>query len=365
MTPCLHWEMCTFQKVFYNGDQGDRALSKFKAVVQKYPGTEEAIQAVNTARLIYVDLGRTSEYATWVKGLSFIDVSDSDLDNTAYEAAEKQFLENNNRGAIQGFEKYLKEFPNGLHALKSNFELAQLYFKQERKDASLPHYEYILAKERNEFTERSLARVSQIYLEDKKYKKVIPILERLEKEADYPQNIIFAQSNLMKSFYQLDTYQKTIEYADKVLSNPKVQKDVKNDAQLFTARAAFLTNDISRARKSYAEVQKNATGELAAEALYYKAYFENEDGQYKMSNATIQQLAKDFSGYRLYGSKGLVLMAKNFYGLKDAYQATYILESVIKNFSDFPKVSNQAKEELQKIRAEEAKTNASIQTEQQ
>ena len=57
-------------------------------------------------------------------------------------------------------------------------------------------------------------------------------------------------------------------------------------------------------------------------------------------------------------------MAKNFYGLKDAYQATYILESVIKNFTDYPEVIDEARQELKKIKAEEAKTNSSIQTEQ-
>ncbi|GAA4274315.1 tetratricopeptide repeat protein [Aquimarina gracilis] len=350
--------------VFYNGDQGNRALSKFKRVVAEYPGTEEAVQAVNTARLIYVDLGRTDEYASWVKGLSFVDVSDADLDNTSFEAAEKQFVENNDNGAINGFEKYLREFPNGIHAMKSHFHLAQLYFKKGDKNTAIPHYEFVLQKERTEFTEQSLARLSQIHLENRSYEKAIPVLERLESDADYPQNIIFAQSNLMKSNYQLLNYQKTIEYADKVLANPKIQNDVKSDAKIFTARAAFQTNNIPRAKKAYIEVQKIATGELAAEALYYQAYFENEEGNYKESNTTIQKLAKDYSGYRLYGSKGLVLMAKNFYGLKDAYQATYILESVIKNFTDYPEVVDEAREELTKIKAEEAKTNSSIQTEQ-
>ena len=57
-------------------------------------------------------------------------------------------------------------------------------------------------------------------------------------------------------------------------------------------------------------------------------------------------------------------MAKNFYGLEDAYQATYILESVIKNFVDYPDVISEARSELKKIKAEEAKTNSSIKTEQ-
>ena len=56
-------------------------------------------------------------------------------------------------------------------------------------------------------------------------------------------------------------------------------------------------------------------------------------------------------------------MAKNFYALKDAFQATYILESVIENFAEFDDVVSEAKEELRSIKAEEAKTNSSIQPE--
>ena len=57
-------------------------------------------------------------------------------------------------------------------------------------------------------------------------------------------------------------------------------------------------------------------------------------------------------------------MAKNFYALNDAFQATYILESVIQNFPEFDDVVSEAKEELRKIKAEEAKTNSSIQQEE-
>jgi hypothetical protein len=53
-------------------------------------------------------------------------------------------------------------------------------------------------------------------------------------------------------------------------------------------------------------------------------------------------------------------MSMNFYELEDAYQATYILESVIKNFSDYKDVVDDAKAELQKIKTEEAKTNESV-----
>ena len=90
-----------------------------------------------------------------------------------------------------------------------------------------------------------------------------------------------------------------------------------------------------------------------AEALYYDAYFKNKAGQFKKSNEVVQKLAKEFGGYKEFSAKGLVIMAKNFYGLKDLYQATYILNSVIDNFKDYPEVVAQAKETLAKIKANE------------
>ena len=55
-------------------------------------------------------------------------------------------------------------------------------------------------------------------------------------------------------------------------------------------------------------------------------------------------------------------MAKNYYALEDSdpYQATYILENIIKNFTQFDDVINNAKSELKKIKLNEAKTNNSV-----
>jgi hypothetical protein len=46
--------------------------------------------------------------------------------------------------------------------------------------------------------------------------------------------------------------------------------------------------------------------------------------------------------------------------LKDSFQATYILESVIKNFANYTDVVEEAQKELDTIKAIESKTNSSI-----
>jgi tetratricopeptide (TPR) repeat protein len=347
--------------IYYNAENDEKALDKFKKVVAEFPNTPEAMEAVSTARLIYVDKGRTDEYAAWVKTLDFVDVTDADLDNTAFEAAEKQYLQNNNKQAISSLSGYVAKFPNGISSLKANFYLAQSYYAEGLESNAIPNYEFVISKSRSEFTEQALARLSQIYLKKADYAKAIPVLKRLEVEADFPQNVTFAQSNLMKSYYDQQDYANAVVYASKVLANTKTEDKVKSDAQIIVARSAIKANDEPKAREAYAKLLTIAKGELAAEALYYDAYFKNKDGKYEASNTIVQKLSKDYSGYKYFGAKGLVVMAKNFYGLKDSFQATYILESVVKNFTAYPDVVAEAQKELDAIKAEEAKRNSSIQ----
>ncbi len=345
-----------------NSGKSNEALSIFKKVANKYPSTPEALQAVSSAKLIYIDEGRVGEYADWVATLDFVEVENSELDDASYQAAEQPYLENKTAQAITRFESYLNDFPNGIHALKAHFYLAQLYFGEESSERAIPHYKFVVDKDRSEFTEQALARISELYLAQKEYQNALTYLKRLESEADFPQNVIFAQTNSMKASYELKQYADAVIYAEKVLQNSKIDNTIKSDAQIIIARSAIETDDETKAKVAYAEVSKIATGKLAAEALYYEAYFKNKEADFAGSNASVQKLAKDYSGYKYYGAKGLVLMAKNFYALEDAYQATYILESVISNFVDYPDVVEEAKAELAKIKAAESKTNSSVET---
>lgn len=346
--------------IYYNADKDDSALTKFKKVAAEFPRTDEANEAVKTARLIYVDQGKVDEYASWVRTLDFVEVTDAELDNDTWEAAEKQYAQGNTQQAITNLTSYITSFPNGLYALKANYYLADLQYKGGNTSSATKYYENVISKARNEYTEQSLSRLAEIYVKKNDSEKTIPVLLRLETESDFPQNKTYAQANLMKAYYDKKEYANAVIYADKVLENPKTDNKIKSDAQIIVARSAEQTNNESKARESYARLLKIAKGELMAEALYYDAYFKNKDLKFEASNTVVQKLAKEYSGYKYFGAKGLIVMAKNFYGLKDSFQATYILESVIKNFKEFDDVLAEAQSELNAIKTEEAKTNSSI-----
>lgn len=345
----------------YNQDQEDEALAQFKKLVAQFPNAPESLDAVATARLIYLDKNQVDVYANWVKTLPFIAVSNADLDHDSYQVAEKQYLQNNVKAAIAGFEKYLSSFPEGFHALNAHFYLGQLYFNQAAQAKAAVHYEAVCSGSQNEFSEEALFKLSQIYLTNNQHQKSIPTLIRLEKETNTVPYLIFAQSHLMQEYYENKDFANAVVYAEKVLANSKISTADKTNAQVFIARAAFQNQEESKAKQYYAKLQPTAKGELGAEALYYEAYFKNKEGLFELSNKAIQKLSKDFSGYKYFAAKGLIVMAKNYHGLKDAFQATYILEAVLQNFKQFDDVMLEAKQILEIVKLDAGQINSSIQ----
>ena len=345
---------------FYNDSKLDAALAVFKEVVKKYPGSPQASQAIGSARQIYIDQGKTNDYATWVRGIEGIDITDAELDDTAYESAEQPFIRGEMTAAAREIKKYLAQFPNGKHSLQANFYLAQALFADDEKTESIPHFEFVANKERSEFTEQALARLSEIHLAASDFAIAIPVLTKLEILADYPQNIIYAQSNLMKAYYEIDNYAQAVVYAEKVLADDTATNNARSDASIIKARSSWKQGDEAGAKVAYEKVRITATGSLAAEAFYHKAYFENKENAHDAAIATVQKNTKDYGSFKLWSAKGLVVMGKSYYAKKETLNATTILQYVVDNFAQYPDVQTEAQSELNKIKTTEAMTNSSV-----
>ncbi|PIV16892.1 MAG: hypothetical protein CO023_02700 [Flavobacteriales bacterium CG_4_9_14_0_2_um_filter_35_242] len=346
--------------IYNNQGNSAKALEIYKRVASDFNKAPEAQQAVKNAKEIYSDLGQIDQYETWIKGLSFVTETDETLDKAMYNSAEKLYLQNNFENASKAFDKYLQRFPQGLNVLEANFYSAQSFLNLDKKDSAISAFENVLNLPNNLFTEQALLKLALIYLEKSDWNGATPVLIRLEDEAQDPQNKRFAQSNLMKAYFAKDHFALAISYAEKVLKYNDLDANMASDALVITARSAVKTEDFNKAKQAYKALEKTASGKLMAEALYYDAFFKNQDGFYKESNKVIQKLASNYATYRYFGAKGLVVMAQNFYGLKDAYQATYILESVLKNFTDYPDITDQAQTLLSEIKKKEAETNTSV-----
>ena len=347
--------------LYYNDDQNEKALEKFKKTTLQFPNSPDALEAVANARNIYIDTGNLDEYISWIKTLHFINVTNSDIDNTSFAIAEKKYFESKIAGdIINPLSNYIKSFPNGIHQLKANYYLADILYKENKVDEATVYYKFVLEEKQNDFSENSLFKLSQIFLQKKEFKNALVYLNRLEKEAYATENVLFAQRNLMQVYYEIAKYKTALEYARKILLRDKLDVKLEHNAKIIIARASLKIQDFLTAEEYYIEVARNASGKLKAEALYYIAFFKYLQKDFTESNKDIQNLIANYSTHKYWAVKSYIIMGKNYYGLKDIYQATFVLENIIKNFKKFDDIVLEAEEELKKIKENEAKTNNSV-----
>ena len=347
--------------LYFNNNAFKESLIKYKMVAAKFPNSPEALEAVTNARKVYIEEGSLNDYVAWIKTLSFINSTNAQLENTTFAVAEKKYLDDkNSKKTIKSLEKYNKEFPKGSYKIKAHYYLADVLFKEKLFQKAIPYYTFIIEENRSEYSENSLNKLSQIYLDKDDFKSALPILKRLEEEAYISENILFAQSNLMKGTYETEAYELAITYAEKILRKDKISNRLELDAKKIIARASIKNNDFISAEEYYTEIEKTANGELKAEALYYNAFFKNQQKEYEASNKVVQELIAKYTAYKYWAVKSYVIMGKNYYALNDVYQANFVLENVIKNFKEFKDIIENAQTALNTIKQNEAKKNNSV-----
>jgi tetratricopeptide (TPR) repeat protein len=352
--------------LYFNEGKNKQSLMKYKDVAARFPNSPDALEAVTNARKVYIVEGDLEDYVSWISTLKFINSTNSELENTTFAVAEKKYFESEKwEEIIKSLQKYNKDFPEGMHTIKASYYLAAVFFKATEFKKAIPYYELIINKNRSQYTEESLNKLAQIYLEKDAFSSALPILNRLEEEAYISENILFAQSNLMKVYYETAAYELAVTYAKKILQKDKLDITIENDAKIIIARSSVKKEDFSTAEAYYTEIEKSANGVLKAEALYYNAYFKNQQEEYEASNEIVQKLIAKYVTYKYWAVKSYIIMGKNYYGLKDAYQATFVLENVIKNFQEFEDLVKDAQLELDTIKKKEAKTNNSVTPEKQ
>ena len=346
--------------ILYNQEKLSLAEGVLKKLVVRFPNEAVAKQALGTLKEIAVDSDNVPAFTQWLRSLNIKTFSDDELEKTAFTAAEKQFISNRKKQAQKSFMSYLEAYPEGPNALNAHFVLAEIYFEESEGENALHHYRKLIDEQPNEYAEQALVRATQILVLQEREKEAVPLWRQLENSAVFPENKRYAMFNLMRSYFESEDLEIAQQKAESVLALPNIEVKVKWDAYKILAQTSVALNDSLKAQEAYKVLENAPIEELAAEAYYFRAHQYFKNNAFKPSNEVIATLSQKFSSQPFWAAKSLLLMAKNFYALDDAFQATYILESLADNYSQFPEILDEGNALLKQINQEQAEQNASL-----
>lgn len=326
---------------YIDQNQNDKALSELKSLGNQYKNTAFASKIVQASRPIFIKNNDVSGYQNFANSLG-VRIDASEIDEINLSSAKNYYAQKNFKAAIPLYEKYLIQNPTGDGLYQAQYELGESYFQTQNLAKALLVLQSV-GNVQNDYQQDAQTRIAQIYLSQNNSSEAKKYLEALSvSETANVKN--FANMELMKIYAEEKDFSKAEKFADLVMKNSKNSASVIELAKVIKARSLMNSGKDNDAKTSYAALEKSSNTEVAAESLYAKAFYQNKAKAFKSSNETIFKLANNYASEEYWGAKALVLMAKNYMGLKDFYQASYTVDQIIANYQDFPEIVSEAKE---------------------
>lgn len=332
---------------YIDQNEETKALAELKSLGNQYKNTAFASRIVLAAKPIYIKKGDVAGYENFAQSLG-VRIDASEIDEINMNRAKTLYANKDFKNAIPLYEKYLTQNPTGDGLYQAQYELGESYYQTQNLTKSLLVLQEV-AQVQNDYQEDAQTRIAQIYLAQNNSNEAKKYLVSLSNSTSI--NVKnFANVELMKIYADEKDFRKAETLADLVLQNPKNSASINELAKVIKARSLMNNGKDTEAKTAYTSLEKSSNTEVAAEALYAKAFYQNKGKAFKSSNETIFKLANNYSSEEYWGAKSLVLMVKNYIGLKDNYQASYTADQIIANYGDFPEIATEAKDLKKQIK---------------
>jgi tetratricopeptide (TPR) repeat protein len=344
----------------YNLSNNSEALASYQKLINQYPQSEEADEALQNMKNIYVEMGRPNDYVAFVQKAGKV-ISISEADSLTYAAAELQYTNKDCAAAINSFNNYLTKFPQGAYTLNANFYKSDCYSKSKDWQNAVTGYEAVVNQGSSPFAERAAYAVARIYyFELKDYKQSTVYFTKLLELATTPENQLEALRGLVRSYYQTKDFAEANNVAKELLTKKGISTDDKAIANLVLGKSLQVNNQCEEAIAAFKQVSAVNKSEWGAQARYETANCYYTLNQLSTAEKAALDVIKVTASYDFWVAKAYILLGDIYLKEKDYFNAKATYKSVADN-ATIPELKKEAQDKLQ-IAINEEQQNSKVES---
>lgn len=341
--------------IAYNQKENDKALNYYKQVFSNNPSAQEAKEALASIEEIYIDMGQPDAYFAFLESLPGYGgtVTDIAKDSINFKAADVQYENGEYEKAIEGYTKYLRNFPNGRSNLKAHFNRAESYLILKDYDRALPDYEFVANKGQSAYYESSLYKAAEIaYNYKKDFKNSYKYYALLANVAAKDDDKLNAQLGALRSAWRLEQPEAVLSTAELVVKNPKASPQQKGFAYFYQAKAALQQKDLAKSLNGFKQtLALVGDSEEGAEARYRIATIYYQKRELAQAKEMCMRTYSEIPNHEYWIAKSSLLLSDIFAEQGDLFNARAVLEGLLESYTADKDIVAEAKAKLAKLDA--------------
>ena len=341
---------------YYNLNNNESAIAQYKQLLNNYPNSPEAENALDNLKVIYVEQGKPSEYAD-VARQAGKPISVSAEDSLTYSAAQLQYENGNMTAALEGFNTYLQRFSDGTYSTNAQYFRAEIYNARKDWQKALSSYTVVAERAPNTYAERAVLQAARInFFELKNYADAERYYAQLKQITASQENRLEAMRGLLRSQYQQQKWSDAVANAKELLAQKGSSSDDKSLANMAIGKSAQMSGQFDVAINSFKQVVSVNKAALAAEARYEIAnsWF-MLDRMNDAEKAAFEVINKSGS-YDWWVTKAYILLGDVYFKEKDYFNAKATFQSVVDNSLN-AELKSEAQGKLNKVIDEEGRNS--------
>ena len=339
---------------YFNLNNNEDAITQFNHILSSYPSSDEADDALDNLRNIYMQQGRPGEYVNAAK-MAGRPVSVSAEDSLTYAAADIQFQNGNTDAALAAFEQYLQQFANGANSLDAHFRAGEIYRERKNWPRALDHYGVLAERAPNKYAEPAVLAAARItFFELKNYPDAEKYFTQLKGLTSNQETKLEAMRGLLRSQYQQQKWADAAQNAKDLVAQKGSSSDDKALANMTIGKSAQIGGQYDVAISSFKSVLAVNKAALAAEARYEIANSLFSLEHYKDAEKAAFEVINKSGSYDFWVTKAYILLGDVYFREKDYFNAKATFQSVVQN-TLLADVKAEAQRKLDEVIAEEAK----------
>ncbi|MFY7826011.1 MAG: tetratricopeptide repeat protein [Flectobacillus sp.] len=334
---------------FQNIQRTQSAISDYKYLLRNYIN-DPVFSAQAMAGLNELMDPSSPEYIEIKALYTKANPNDTSLRDKEFEKAKGLYFDDAYDKALVALGEYIRNYPESMDTPEAKFLLAETYYKLKNKMEALRGYYVVIADNKFKSMAKAYSKAAQIEFENNNFSKAITNFRGLQRAAIDVKDNQAAILGLMDSYFNTPKNDSTIYFSKQMLNLVDAPVANKTKAYYYMGKGYLQLGDLAMASNSFNQGVMLAKDDWAGECQVMLARMLYNQKKYKESSEMIMsKFNGEFSGvsYQVMG-KAYLLLADDFIGLENYFQAKATLNSIIDKLPDENSVE-QARVKLRSI----------------
>jgi Uncharacterized protein conserved in bacteria len=316
-----------------NVKQPDKALTYYKKVLELYPESPEADNALAGIENIYQERKDAKGYFEYISSLGIESGKSADeKEQMLFDSGEQLFLSGAYPETIQSLRSLLTQYPDGAKSAQAHFYIAESLYHTGKEEEASDAYFTVMRNGQGAFAEQATLQYARISYRLQKYDEAAKGYETLSEIAILENNRNEAEIGKLRTYYKLASHEQTLMQAQKVLALKELNAALLQETHYLQAKSHIALGQREQANAFLQQLARETYSPIGAESAYLLILDSYNAGQFELAEERIYSLSDSDSPQHYWIALSFIILGDIYADRDEIEQALATYQSLLDEY---------------------------------